>query len=363
MVSKKILTANHYTELLHACANGDLQEVKYRLKIFKYDITISDFNHFGRDAVFAAARTGHMEVLKVLVVHFGDAFDVNQTNGFGETVVHLAYGDGHVNIVKYLLQQFKDFDINVSSFGDTYFGLGDTVLHMAARAGHVNIVKVMLEHYKDAIDVNKTNHNGDTFLHRAARNGHVNIVKVMLEHYKDAIDVKFVNKHNRAGYTAIYLATLFDSLPIVQVLLSNFGTNIDVNVRKKSSLLDIAISNGNRNIVELFFFKTSSPVKVSSFIYAIERKKYDLVKLIHGKIHKLFKDDIEIIDLFSRYFELSKEVLKKIPATSNNLQQLRIITIIIKKELRTKYGNVNVNVTLLTNDESEPIEEELHDVA
>jgi ankyrin repeat protein len=381
--------------------------------------------------VHQAIRNGHMEVLKVLVVHFGDAFDVNQTDWMGYTAVHLATKSGHVNIVKYLLQQFKDvFNINVSK--STYFTIGDTVLHLAARDGHVNMVKAILEHYKDVINVNKLNNCGDTFLHLAAgnghvnmvnamlehykddifkivnepnnagdtvlhlaaRNGHVNIVKVMLEHYKDDIVVNKptksgdtvlhlaaryghvnivkvmlehykddidVNKHNRKGRTAIYIATAFDSLPIVQVLVSNFGTNIDMNnriygLRKKSAPLDIAIWNGNMNIVELFILKTSSPVQVSSLIVAIQQNKSDLAKLIHGKIHTSFKDDIKIIVLFSRYFELIKEVLKPYHQFKNEFNNIKFI---IKKELKTKYGDF----TRLTNDESEPIKEELDDVA
>jgi ankyrin repeat protein len=384
------------SSLVHACATGNLTKVTCLLENFKY-VNDSDY---GNKAVHEAARNGHMEVLKVLVVHFGDAFDVNLNDCYGntgDTAIHLAIRSGNVNSVKYLLQQFKDvFDINVSN--STRLG-GDTVLHMAASDKDVNMVKALLEHYKDVIDVNKPNNagdtaihlatrlrnvnvvkyllqqfkdifninvsnatfNGNTVLHLAARYGTVDMVKAMLEHYKDVIDV---NKPNNAGDTAIHLATSFGYLPIVQVLLSNFGMNIDLNLHNKSGLgpLDIAIRKGNRNIVELFIYKTSSPVQVSLLIIAIEQYQPDLAKLIHGKIQKLFKDDIEIRASLSRYFDLSKELLKKNLRQDQRtrfIKDLRVYEIGITKLLKTKYGNV----TLLTNYESEPIKEDLQDVA
>ena len=99
-------------------------------------VTCSDIRQAGADgivtALHAAARNGHVEVLKVLLAR-EDFTELNAKNEKGSTALHWAAENGHVEVLKVLLAR-EDF--TELSAKDEY---GNTVLHYAARNGHVEV--------------------------------------------------------------------------------------------------------------------------------------------------------------------------------------------------------------------------------
>ena len=57
------------------------------------------------DTLHRAAYSGHLEIVKLLVVEF--KADVNDRDDYGTTPLHLAASNGYLEVVKLLVVEFK----------------------------------------------------------------------------------------------------------------------------------------------------------------------------------------------------------------------------------------------------------------
>src|SRR5947209_16654833 len=62
-------------------------------------------NNDGWTPLYRAAYSGHLEIVKLLVVEF--KADVNDRDDYGMTPLHLAASNGHLEVVKLLVVEFK----------------------------------------------------------------------------------------------------------------------------------------------------------------------------------------------------------------------------------------------------------------
>ena len=121
----------------------------------------------GRPLLPRAARLGHIEAVKLLIV--GGA-DVDLCTVPGATPLFGAAEEGHESIVMHLLDQGANLHPKTIQ--------GYTPLHRAAAFGRHQIVKMLLD--KNA-DVNAVTRDGFSSLHNAARRGNLEVVQLLVE--------------------------------------------------------------------------------------------------------------------------------------------------------------------------------------
>ena len=121
----------------------------------------------GRPLLPRAARLGHIEAVKLLIV--GGA-DVDLCTVPGATPLFGAAEEGHESIVMHLLDQGANLHAKTD--------MGYTPLNRAAAFGSHQIVKMLLD--KNA-DVNAVTEDGFSPLHSASQRGHNEVVKLLVE--------------------------------------------------------------------------------------------------------------------------------------------------------------------------------------
>jgi ankyrin repeat protein len=150
-------------------------------------------------ALMAAARMGHVEVVKLLL---GAGATVDQRGGVGESALMIAAACGHESTVRVLVaggatpnQAARD---------------GGTPLMHASRAGHTNVVRALVQLGAN-LDVAAA--SGDTALMLASTGGHVASVMVLLE--AGAL-VALARAHD--GVTALHLAATHRHTTVMHLL-------------------------------------------------------------------------------------------------------------------------------------------------
>ena len=102
--------------------------------------------------VHEAARTGHIEVVRMLIKNFESPPDSKDVNGC--TPLLLACRGGHLDIVVFLTTEFE-YDVNACQEKSR-----DTALHCACALGNLEIVQYLISACK--ADVKAENVDGNT---------------------------------------------------------------------------------------------------------------------------------------------------------------------------------------------------------
>lgn len=134
-------------------------------------------------ALWIAAGSGHMNVVKLLVKHGANVNHCTETNS---TPLRAACFDGRLDIVQYLVNH--NADINLPNI------YNNTTLMIAAYKGHNEVVEYLLQ--KGA----KVNHQANcqaTALHYSSECGHLEICTMLLEY---GADVNIKNEYGIAPF-------------------------------------------------------------------------------------------------------------------------------------------------------------------
>ena len=135
---------------------------------------ISDVD--GNTPLHTAARHGHLEVFKLLLVH---ANEKNPANNEKVTPFQMAATCGNWSICPFIVGSIGDLNLEDEDV--------NMLLHKAARDGNMAICKLIIDRFQSD---NPSAHNpteesdehGNTPLHTAARHGHLEVFKRSLEH-------------------------------------------------------------------------------------------------------------------------------------------------------------------------------------
>jgi ankyrin repeat protein len=141
------------TRLWQAAASGDLGALKSAIE---HGADVNFRGPGGFNALNAAARNGHLEIVQYLVEH-GATID-RSDNQRHKTALLAASFQRHFDIVQYLVE--KGANVNAQSVN------GFTPLHDAAYVGNVQIVQFLVEH---GANVHITNGGNLTPLETARR--------------------------------------------------------------------------------------------------------------------------------------------------------------------------------------------------
>ena len=156
--------------LIVACEKGDKETVLHLLEHEQKDRFINCLDKTGENALFKAARRGHLKIAQLLLDH---GINVESLNDDLSTPLIVASQYGHTSIVRLLLESGKCFIDRV--------GLTDrSALMIASENGHTETVKVLLKYGANV--QNQTSSDEWTALFFACKNGHTTIVKLLLEY-------------------------------------------------------------------------------------------------------------------------------------------------------------------------------------
>src|SRR5205814_8712767 len=140
----------------------------------------------GFSALLAAARNGHLEVVKYLVEHGANIDERN--NARDKTPLLAAAFDGHYDIVKYLVEHGAN--VNVQAVN------GWTPLHDAAYIGNFEVVKYLVDH---GADLSLKNERRETPRQTAERGQHDAVhrgqTQATPEEYKQVI--AYIKSHEK----------------------------------------------------------------------------------------------------------------------------------------------------------------------
>jgi serine/threonine-protein phosphatase 6 regulatory ankyrin repeat subunit B len=223
------------TALFYAYIGGHEEIVAFLLsQQAQVDITDED----GMNPFMAAASSGHVGVMKMLLQHMGGQ-RLDEADEKGWTALFYAYIGGHEEMVAFLISQGAQADITdqegmtslmaaaagghggvvkmlLQLFGgkglektDAY---GKTALHYTSEEGHEEIVTFLLS---QGAKVETTDEGGCTPLMEAAMNGHLGVVKMLLQH----MGRQGLNQTDNNGMTALLWASVRDNEEMVRALL------------------------------------------------------------------------------------------------------------------------------------------------
>uniref|UniRef100_A0A1A9W6F9 ANK_REP_REGION domain-containing protein n=1 Tax=Glossina brevipalpis TaxID=37001 RepID=A0A1A9W6F9_9MUSC len=241
--------------LIHILANdGNHHLLERALNACKgpIDLEIEDYN--GQTALNIAARNGHLDVVKLLLVFSQPCndgtgrmkrVDVNHADRDGWTPLRSASWGGHTEVVKLLIA-------HPACKIDLADKEGRTALRAAAWSGHEDILKILIE---NGADVNSVDRQGRTSLIAASYMGHYDIVEILLENGAN------VNHLDLDGRSALCVAALCGSSGYSKVIstLLEHGANTDQLDNDGMSPLLVSSFEGNAEVCELLLENGADP--------------------------------------------------------------------------------------------------------
>lgn len=230
----------------------------------------------GLQMIHYAARSGHVDVLKLLLDR--GTRPGSSTRIKGCRPIHFAAYEGHVEIISVLCE--FGADVNVESWKGGFYPI-----HYAAASGHTEVISLLQKKGAKIDALNDDRHtalviavyNGKTQcvsllcdygasvnrggqpLFEAASLGHVDIVSILCQ--------RGANVHTEwdAGYTPLFEAASKGHTKVVQVLLDH-NANVDVQTSIGGQTpLHVAASIGHKELVDLLLERGANPELMTAF--------------------------------------------------------------------------------------------------
>ena len=241
-----------FTALMYVSMYGNVRTFR---ALLDYGADIKKSCLLGSNVLFAACRTGNMEIIKLLLEGKSDVVrvlleepglvNIQRNDGMTpliylschyhpqKTPLNMASCYHRRQIVELLLKAKAEVDIK-----DKY---GLTSLGRASHNGCIKMVEMLLE---AKADPNVCDIHGKTPLCLASDQGRLEIVKRLLEAKADP------NLANKDGITPLFIASKHGYRQIVECLLQG-QANPNIMDNGGSTPLDIAIKEDNSGIVKL----------------------------------------------------------------------------------------------------------------
>jgi len=267
---------NGDTPLIKATKREDIDFVKF---LIENGADVNLHNKEGKGPLKTAIEDDNIDIVKLFI---SKNADVNEKEIHGDTPLIGASRKGNLNIVKLLIEN--------GAVVNTQDSNGITPLILATYKGFEDVVEILLD---KGADVNARSNYGDSLMY-AAEKGHFNIAKILIskgakidtDHvypngnssssFDKAITFKNYNiaellinkldKGDKIDKWFMYAVAFCDNVDIVKLLIDN-GANWNRLTKKNKSALDLAIENGNNNIINLLeklFFLISKEMGVDS---------------------------------------------------------------------------------------------------
>jgi ankyrin repeat protein len=246
----------------------------------------------GYTALIVASEKGYTDIVAYLLAHGADPKLANME---GDTPLSMAAEQGHAKVVAMLLEKGVDPDEGRAQAppwtARAVIGVRaqvrSTPLSLAAQGGHTDTVKVLLDHgadpdvrgfagktalfwavergYRDVADLllehkadpDINNSAGQTPLMEAAKTGKADLVRDLVAHHAD-LNAKegddglpgTLDVSAGTGMTPLILAVVGNHLAVANILLQA-GADVSIRNRGGQDALDVAIKNGNQDMISL----------------------------------------------------------------------------------------------------------------
>jgi ankyrin repeat protein len=188
-------------------------------------------------ALHAASRTGHLQVVQVLLRH---GLPVNVQDSTNYTPLILASYYGHRDVAQCLLEHGADVD--------WLDGDGDTPLNSAAYRGHADVVRVLLEHNANVNPRDSNTPNPLRSVASASREpgrDHPQVALLLLEYGANP------NSRNTERQTPLHLSSgRPDRLDVIRILLEH-GADADAEDKDGKTPLQVALAGGHDDVAQL----------------------------------------------------------------------------------------------------------------
>lgn len=168
-----------------------------------------------------AAEEGHLEIIDFLIEK---GSKVNQFDHHHKHALYYAASEGHLEVVKRLMELQAEVD-NITAHGYSS-------LHLACNNGHPEVVEHLIASGAD-VHASTDTPTQDHGFHLAVLNNHLSVIKVLLK------AGFMIDTPNALGQNALYLATKYKRLDIVQFLVEQ-GANMHLKDAKGLSAFELS---------------------------------------------------------------------------------------------------------------------------
>ena len=187
-------------------------------------------DHNGATPVYIAALSGHVDAIRVLA---DLGADVNTARKDGAIPVVIAAFNGHADAIRVLKELGAEVDTSRTD--------GVTLVHIAARSGHVDAIRVLADL---GAKVDTPNHNGATPVYIAARSGHVDAIRVLADLGAD------VNTARKDGTTPVFIAAQEGHVDAIRVL-KELGAKVYTPKNDGATPMYIAAQESHVNVIRV----------------------------------------------------------------------------------------------------------------
>ncbi|KAL8726545.1 MAG: hypothetical protein Q9181_006010 [Wetmoreana brouardii] len=185
-------------------------------------------NDIGRTALALAAMNGHVDIVKLLLVH-GAEVDKADRPGWESTPLRLAVEKCQVEIFRTLLEHRAAVNI----------------VAPLSEGNDLGAMELILDHPASL----KRKYYVSSPLHSAVLSGNIDIVRILLE-FGAGTERTTESRNHSGDYAAIHLAIFSNRIDIVQTLLE-YRTNVNAVTSSSQTSLYIAVTGGQKGIVRL----------------------------------------------------------------------------------------------------------------
>ncbi|XP_046569768.1 histone-lysine N-methyltransferase EHMT2-like isoform X2 [Haliotis rubra] len=222
----------HHDDLLAACRDGNMAEVKRVLDLGQVDVNCR--GEWSQTPVMEPSRCRHREVVELLLSR---GADVSLVDKDGDNTLHWACIVRHVRTVELILSQ-DVVDVNCRGGGRSR----TPVMEAAAGWGQRDVVELLLSRGADLSLMDK---DGDNTLHWSCEGGDVGMVELI-----QSQDVLDVNCREVRSWTPVMRAALGGHRDVAEHLLSR-GADVSLVDMEGNNILHWACVGANVGLVEL----------------------------------------------------------------------------------------------------------------
>ncbi|CAH8591301.1 unnamed protein product [Schistosoma turkestanicum] len=265
---------NGFTPLHIACKKQKIRVIELLLQ---YGAQINMTTESGLSPLHVAAFIGGPEIVQLLIQH---GALVNQATMRCETALHLAVRNRQVDVAETLIYHGASVNakardeqtpLHVACLTGTPELIavllsckanpnlpardGYTALHIASKEGRHDLLGQLLE---AGADINARTKKGFTALHLAAKRGQVKVAKQLIQ-----AQPKIVNAVGQNDLTPLHIATHYNRLPVVQLLLDN-DAKVDCRAGNGYTSLHMAAKQNHLDIATLLLAHESDQVQLAN---------------------------------------------------------------------------------------------------
>jgi ankyrin repeat protein len=207
--------------------------------LLEHGEALNEPDSFGQTPLWWAARSGHAEVVELLLAEPGILVNARDTE-HGQTPLFVAVSHGNDEVARLLLER-DDVDVNAA---DTEYGRSP--LSFAARAGGDVAIGLLVRRPSIKINAGDTLYNASP-LSWAARNGHEKVVAELLKH--PDIDVEY--KDSEYEMTPFSWAARNGHVEVLKQFLARKDVNINAGDKYNTTPVAWAARDGQPQALKL----------------------------------------------------------------------------------------------------------------